>query len=143
MFQPRIPVNPLPTGIVIPLVQPTVTADIAPHHTADAVACNHHHAPAAPAPAPAPSSAVRLSPAGLAVVVAGGAGAVLVVGTVLVSMLLAVSAASVAVRRRPALAPQRPAAAPLVGLPGSSTAKSPPPGSPAPTRLAEPEGSTP
>ncbi|MFF8603856.1 SpdD-like protein [Streptomyces sp. NPDC015232] len=99
MFQPRIPVNPLPTGIVTPLVQPTATADVAPHHTVDAVACNHHHAPAAPAPVPAPSSAVRLTPAGLAVVVAGGVGAVLVVGTVLVSMLLAVavSAASVAV----------------------------------------------
>ncbi|MFI0926130.1 SpdD-like protein [Streptomyces sp. NPDC021012] len=94
MFQPRIPVNPLPTGIVTPLVQPTDTADIAPHQTAAPVVCNHHHAPA-----PTPSSAVRLTPAGLAVVVAGGAGAVLVVGTVLVSMLLAVaiSAASVAV----------------------------------------------
>ncbi|MEF9882712.1 SpdD-like protein [Streptomyces sp. P9-A4] len=98
MFQPRIPVNPLPAGIVTPLVQPTATADIAPHHTADAVACNHHHAPA-PAPVPARFSAVRLTPASLAVVVAGGVGAVLVVGTVLVSMLLAVaiSAASVAV----------------------------------------------
>lgn len=92
MFQPRIPVNPLPTGVVIPLAQPTPSTDIEP------TACNHHHAPA-PAPAPAPSSAVRLTPAGLAVVVAGGVGAVLVVGTVLVSMLLAVavSAASVAV----------------------------------------------
>ncbi|MFC8011805.1 SpdD-like protein [Streptomyces cinereoruber] len=94
MFQPRIPVNPLPTGLVTPLVQPTVTADIEPHQTAAPVACNHHHAPA-PAPVPAPSSALRLTSAGLAVVV----GAVLVVGTVLVSMLLAVavSAASVAV----------------------------------------------
>ncbi|MFE4615782.1 SpdD-like protein [Streptomyces sp. NPDC056747] len=94
MLQPRIPVNPLPTGIVTPLVQPTVSADIAPHHTNHAAVCNHHHAPA-----PAPSSAVRLTPAGLAAIVAGGVGAVLVVGTVLVSMLLAVavSAASVAV----------------------------------------------
>ncbi|MGW8366468.1 SpdD-like protein [Streptomyces wedmorensis] len=93
MFQPRIPVNPLPTGIVTPLVQPTVTADIAPHQMAAPVVCNHH------APAPAPSSAVRLTPTGLAVAVASGAGAVLVVGAVLVSMLLAVavSAASVAV----------------------------------------------
>ncbi|MFC9384750.1 SpdD-like protein [Streptomyces venezuelae] len=99
MFQPRIPVNPLPTGIVTPLLQPTVTADMAPHHTTDTAACNHHHVLATPAPVPVPSSAVRLTPAGLAVVVAGGAGAVLVVGTVLVSMLLAVavSAASVAV----------------------------------------------
>ncbi|KOX30779.1 MULTISPECIES: hypothetical protein [unclassified Streptomyces] len=92
MLQPRIPVNPLPTGIVTPLVQPTVTADIAPHHTDHAAVCTHHHAPA-----PAPSSAVRFSPAGLAVVVAGGAGAVLVVGTVLVSMLLAVAVSAVSV----------------------------------------------
>ncbi|WP_328944857.1 SpdD-like protein [Streptomyces sp. NBC_00250] len=95
MFQPRIPVNPLPTGIVTPLVQPAVIADIAPRHTDHAAACNHHHAPT-PAPVPAPSSAVRLTPAGLALVVVGG---VLVVGAVLVSMLLAVavSTASVAV----------------------------------------------
>ncbi|MFF2305720.1 SpdD-like protein [Streptomyces sp. NPDC058128] len=98
MFQPRIPVNPLPTGIVTPLVQPTVTTDIAPHHTAAVVACHHHNAPAS-APVPAPSSGMRLTPAGLAVVVAGGVGGVLVIGTVLVSMLLAVavSATSVAV----------------------------------------------
>ncbi|MFE7546684.1 SpdD-like protein [Streptomyces gardneri] len=92
MFQPRIPVNPLPASIVTPLVQPTVSTDLAPHHTADAEACNHHHAPA-------PSAALRLTPAGLAVGVASGTAAVLVVGTVLISMLLAVaiSATSVAV----------------------------------------------
>ncbi|SED46420.1 SpdD-like protein [Streptomyces sp. TLI_105] len=94
MFRTRIPVNPLPTGIVSPLVQPTATGDIEPRHTAPAPVCNHHHAPAS-----AQSPAVRLTPAGLAVVVAGGTGAVLVVGAVLVSMLLAVAitAASVAV----------------------------------------------
>ncbi|MFI1655482.1 SpdD-like protein [Streptomyces sp. NPDC020472] len=97
MFQPRIPVNPLPTGLVTPLAQPTVTTDIAPHHTADVAPCNHHHAPAAPALVPAPSSTVRLTPASLAVVVAGGVGAVLVVGTVLVSMLLAVAVSAVSV----------------------------------------------
>ncbi|NML49331.1 SpdD-like protein [Streptomyces sp. R302] len=94
MFRTRIPVNPLPTGIVSPLVQPTGTGDVEPRHTAPALVCDHHHAPA-----PSQSPAVRLTPGGLAMVVAGGAGAVLVVGPVLVSMLLAVAvtAASVAV----------------------------------------------
>lgn len=95
MLRPRIPVNPLPTGIVTPLVQPTATADIEP------AACNHHdHTPAlVPATPRVQVPAVRLTPTGLVTVVAAGAGLVLVVGTVLVSMLLAVavSAASVAV----------------------------------------------
>ncbi|MFB6841173.1 SpdD-like protein [Streptomyces sp. NPDC056361] len=96
MLRPRIPVNPLPTGIVTPLVQPTTPAtDIEP------VACNHHDHTPAPVPA-APRvqvPAVRLTPTGLVTVVAGSAGLVLIIGTVLVSMLLAiaVSAASVAV----------------------------------------------
>ncbi|MGW7305083.1 SpdD-like protein [Streptomyces sp. NPDC054835] len=96
MLRPRIPVNPLPTGIVTPLVQRTSISDIEPHHTAAApMVCNHH----TPAPVSAQSSAARFTPAGLALVIAGGAGAVLVVGAVLVSMLLAVAvtAASVAV----------------------------------------------
>ncbi|MGW2207343.1 SpdD-like protein [Streptomyces sp. NPDC001774] len=100
MLRPRVPVNPLPTGLVTPLVQPTATTDIEPHRTGQPVARQHDHAPA-PAPA-APRvqvPAVRLTPAGLVTIVAGGAGLVLIVGTVLVSMLLAVaiSAASVAV----------------------------------------------
>ncbi|MFF5766853.1 SpdD-like protein [Streptomyces tanashiensis] len=97
MLRPRIPVNPLPTGIVTPLVQPTSTSDIEPHHTAThAPVCNHHYAPA---PSSTRSSAARFTPTGLALAIAGGAGAVLVVGAVLVSMLLAVAvtAASVAV----------------------------------------------
>ncbi|MDN3297498.1 SpdD-like protein [Streptomyces ficellus] len=102
MFQPRIPVNPLPTGLVTPLVQPTTTTDIEPRHDVEPVACNHQH-DHAPAPVPAAPRvqvpAVRLTPAGLVTVVAGGAGLVLIVGTVLVSMLLAVaiSAASVTI----------------------------------------------
>ena len=95
MFRPRIPVNPLPTGIVTPLVQPTTTTDVEPHHSR-----GHDHAPAPVPTAPRVSvPAVRLTPTGLVAVVAGGAGLVLVVGAVLVSMLLAVaiSAASVAV----------------------------------------------
>ncbi|MEU1231456.1 SpdD-like protein [Streptomyces sp. NPDC005828] len=93
MLRPRIPVNPIPTSTVIPLVQATPTADV--EHSA----CTHHHVPVTPV-APQPQApAVRLTPAGLVTVVAGGAGLVLIVGTVLVSMLLAVavSAASVAV----------------------------------------------
>ncbi|MFB6525609.1 SpdD-like protein [Streptomyces sp. NPDC056399] len=95
MLRPRIPVNPLPTGLVTPLVQPTTPTDIEP------AVCNHHDH--TPAPVPATSRvqvpAVRLTPTGLVTLVAGGAGLVLIVGTVLVSMLLAVavSAASVAV----------------------------------------------
>ncbi|MFF9848007.1 SpdD-like protein [Streptomyces litmocidini] len=87
MLRPRIPVNPLPTGIVTPLVQPTApAADIEP------AACYHGHAPV-----PVPSTprvqvpAVRLTPTGLVTLVAGGAGLVLIVGTVLVSLLLAVA----------------------------------------------------
>ncbi|MFC8505259.1 SpdD-like protein [Streptomyces sp. NPDC057411] len=96
MLRPRIPVNPLPTGLVTPLVRPTGVSDIELHHTGAApVVCNHH----TPVLAPARSSAARFTPASLALAIAGGAGAVLVVGAVLVSMLLAVAvtAASVAV----------------------------------------------
>ncbi|MFF9196903.1 SpdD-like protein [Streptomyces sp. NPDC014779] len=94
MFRPRIPVNPLPTGIVTPLVQPTDSTSIEPTR------CHHDHVPA---PAQATSRVqvptVRLTPTGLVTVVAGGAGVVLLVGTVLVSLLLAVAitGASVAV----------------------------------------------
>ncbi|MFD0143600.1 MULTISPECIES: SpdD-like protein [unclassified Streptomyces] len=100
MFRPRVPVNPLPTGIVTPLTQPSATTDIEPHQTAQPVACQHDHGPApVPATPLVQVPAVRLTPTGLVTVVAGGAGLVLIVGTVLVSMLLAVaiSAASVAV----------------------------------------------
>ncbi|MFG2898131.1 SpdD-like protein [Streptomyces zaomyceticus] len=95
MLRPRIPVNPLPTGIITPLVQPTApTTDI------ESTACHHDHTPApVSAPPRIQVPAVRLAPAGLVTVVAGGVGLVLVVGTVLVSMLLAVavSATSVAI----------------------------------------------
>jgi CHASE2 domain-containing sensor protein len=95
MLRPKIPTNPTATGLVIP----TTTA-VEPQHTAPACGC--HHAPAAPAAVPAPVSnrpTVQLTPAGLITVVAGGTAVVLVVGTVLVSLLLAVAvtAASVAV----------------------------------------------
>ncbi|MGW3824607.1 SpdD-like protein [Streptomyces sp. NPDC005071] len=96
MIRPRIPVNPLPTGIVTPLITTApATAPVEQHHAA-ACACQH----TTPAPAPVTSGpAVRLSPAGVLAVVGGGAAVVLVVGAVLVSMLLAVAitGASVAV----------------------------------------------
>ncbi|MFJ2820547.1 SpdD-like protein [Streptomyces toxytricini] len=95
MLRPRIPVNPLPTGIVTPLLQPTAPAtDIEP------APCHHDHTPApVPATPRAQVPAVRLTPTGLVTLVAGGAGLVLIVGTVLVSMLLAVAVtgASIAV----------------------------------------------
>ncbi|MFD0145390.1 MULTISPECIES: SpdD-like protein [unclassified Streptomyces] len=100
MLRPRIPVNPLPTGLVTPLAHPATTTDIEPRNGVEPVTCNHHHAPAPASAAPRVQvPAVRLTPTGLVTIVAGGAGLVLIVGTVLVSMLLAVaiSAASVAV----------------------------------------------
>jgi hypothetical protein len=97
MLRPRIPTMPTPTGIVTPLVvQPT---HIEQQHQAPACTC-HRTPAAAPAPVPAPARpAVQLTPGTLLALVAGGAGVVLVVGAVLVSMLLAVAvtAASVAV----------------------------------------------
>ncbi|MFJ6797412.1 SpdD-like protein [Streptomyces sp. NPDC091268] len=98
MLRPRVPVNPAPTGLVAPLVHPT-TGDVTYGATAlPECACNH--TPAARTDQPRVQLlAVRLTPAGLVAVVAGGAGLVLVVGAVLVSMLLAVAitGASVAV----------------------------------------------
>ncbi|GAA2253441.1 hypothetical protein GCM10010232_47760 [Streptomyces amakusaensis] len=73
MLRPRVPVNPLPTSHF-------TRTDIEP-------SARDHTPPA------------RLTPAGLVTLAAGGTGLVLIVGTVLVSMLLAVaiSATSVAV----------------------------------------------
>ncbi|MER5727096.1 SpdD-like protein [Streptomyces sp. NPDC002138] len=95
MIRPKFPVNPLPTGLVIPLDQPTTAVE---PHTSAAPACGCHHAPVQPT-SRVQLPAVRLTPAGLVAAVAGGAGLVLVVGAVLVSMLLAVAitGASVAV----------------------------------------------
>ncbi|MDX3764599.1 MULTISPECIES: SpdD-like protein [unclassified Streptomyces] len=97
MLRPKIPTNPLPTGIVTPLViEPTVIEQ------------RPQQIPSTPptmasvrtAPAPAPSRpTVQLTPGALLTVVGGGTAVVLVVGAVLVSMLLAVAvtAASVAI----------------------------------------------
>ncbi|MFF6854283.1 SpdD protein [Streptomyces bacillaris] len=96
MFTPKIPppdTAPTPgTSLVPPL-----TGLVHPP------ACTCHHTPTAPT-APAPAApvarpAVQLTPGSLLVAAAGGTAVVLVVGTVLVSMLLAtaITAASVAV----------------------------------------------
>ncbi|MFC8505986.1 SpdD-like protein [Streptomyces sp. NPDC057411] len=102
MLRPRIPVNPLPTGIVTPLIHPTPapTADIELHHTSELMDCGHNHSHSqAPAPVTPARSTVQLTPGSALALVAGGGAVVLVVGAVLVSMLLAVAitAASVAV----------------------------------------------
>ncbi|MEU5773577.1 SpdD-like protein [Streptomyces venezuelae] len=84
MFTHKIPVNEQPTGQLIPLV-PTAPAD-GQQHAPAACSCQH--------PAPAPAAArptVQLTPGSLALLVGGGTVAVLVIGAVLVSMLLAVA----------------------------------------------------
>ncbi|MGR4882135.1 SpdD-like protein [Streptomyces sp. LARHCF249] len=86
MLRPRIPVNPLPTGIVTPLVQPCGV-----EHTRESapIARDHHDSAAAPI-APARTT-VQLTPGSVVALAAGGGAVVLVVGAVLVSMLLAVA----------------------------------------------------
>lgn len=90
MFHPKIPTNPMPTGIVVPLRVVEATTEV-------------QHTLASPPPVPvAPASSrptVQLTPGALLAVIGGGTAVVLVVGAVLVSMLLAVAitAASVAV----------------------------------------------
>ncbi|MFF9347517.1 SpdD protein [Streptomyces sp. NPDC014734] len=98
MFNPKYPPPDTAPTADTSLVQP-LTGIVHPS------ACNCHHTPAttpppAPAPAPAPvrRSTVQLTPGTLIAAVAGGTAAVLVIGAVLVSMLLAtaITAASVA-----------------------------------------------
>ncbi|WP_404949795.1 SpdD-like protein [Streptomyces sp. ARC12] len=83
MLRPKIPTNPLLTGIVTETARSDVPA--VPHQT--------------PAPAPmAPARpTVQLTPGAVVAVIGGGTAVVLVVGAVLVSMLLAVTAASLAI----------------------------------------------
>ncbi|MFD7320679.1 SpdD-like protein [Streptomyces sp. NPDC059875] len=86
MLRPKIPTMPTPTGLVTPpaVVQPTA---IQPAHQASV--------PAAPPSRPT----VQITPGTALAIIGAGTAVVLVVGTVLVSMLLAtaVTAASVAV----------------------------------------------
>ncbi|MGW6968025.1 SpdD-like protein [Streptomyces zaomyceticus] len=91
MLQPRIPVNPLPTGIVTPLVQPT-----APVTAVEPMPCRHDHT-STPVPVTAPRTTVQLTPGSAVALAAGGGAVVLVVGAVLVSMLLAVAITGVSV----------------------------------------------
>ncbi|MCX5532381.1 SpdD-like protein [Streptomyces sp. NBC_00006] len=90
MFRPRVPLNEQPTGEIIPTI--TTLGAVVPHNQAQAHApCGcQHHAPAPAAPA-ASRPAVQLTPGALLLLVGGGTAAVLVVGAVLVSMLLAVA----------------------------------------------------
>ncbi|MFJ3697563.1 SpdD-like protein [Streptomyces sp. NPDC090052] len=89
MLRPKIPTNPLPTGIVSAPLTTTQPAVV-------------HHDPAPVPVAPAAVTArptVQLTPGSVVALVGGGTAVVLVVGAVLVSMLLAVAvtAASLAV----------------------------------------------
>ncbi|MFM9368393.1 SpdD-like protein [Streptomyces sp. Da 82-17] len=87
MLTPKIPVNDQPTGKTIPLTGTLL---------------DHQPQTVAPAPAPVAPAAparptVQLTPGSLALLVGGGTAAVLVVGAVLVSMLLAVAITGVSV----------------------------------------------
>ncbi|WP_406516763.1 SpdD-like protein [Streptomyces sp. NBC_00134] len=86
MLRPRIPVNDQPTGQIIPVIT-TATEPLTPHlgHAPTHCFCENH------TPATTARPTVQLTPGALALVVAGGTAAVLVVGAVLVSMLLAVA----------------------------------------------------
>ncbi|MEU0377735.1 SpdD protein [Streptomyces cyaneofuscatus] len=97
MFTPKIPPPDTAPTPATSLVQPLTGITHTP-------ACTCHHTPAAPtAPAPVPATparpAVQLTPGSLLVAAAGGTAMVLIIGTVLVSMLLAtaITAASVAI----------------------------------------------
>ncbi|MFI1508565.1 SpdD-like protein [Streptomyces sp. NPDC020597] len=92
MLRPKIPTMPTPTGLVSrpTVLESTTVIQHAPAPTAQT-------APVAPASTSRPT--VQLTPGSVLALVGGGTAVVLVVGTVLVSMLLAVAvtAASVAV----------------------------------------------
>ncbi|MFD4863750.1 SpdD-like protein [Streptomyces sp. NPDC058412] len=95
MLRPRIPVNPLPTGIAAQLAQPAALPEVQPNREPSPTARDHHH------PAPVPTSpagpTVQLTPGNVVALVAAGGAVVLVVGAVLVSMLLAVAIVAVSV----------------------------------------------
>ncbi|WP_404974498.1 SpdD protein [[Kitasatospora] papulosa] len=96
MFTPKYPAPDTAPTADTSLVRP-LTGRVHP------AACDCHHTPTSPAPVPAPVPVgrppVQFTPGALVVAAAGGTALVLVVGTVLVSMLLAVAvtAASVAI----------------------------------------------
>ncbi|MGW2281145.1 SpdD protein [Streptomyces sp. NPDC001770] len=92
MFTPKYPTPDTAPTPDTTLVRP-LTGLVHP----PAPVCDCHHTPATPAPTSTPAPApvgrpsVQLTPGALVVAVAGGTAAVLVVGAVLVSMLLAVA----------------------------------------------------
>ncbi|MGW2837155.1 SpdD protein [Streptomyces sp. NPDC001493] len=86
MFTPKYPTPDTAPTPDTTLVRP-LTGVV---HTPAACDCQHTPAPP-PAPAPVARPGVQLTPGALVVAVAGGTAAVLVVGAVLVSMLLAVA----------------------------------------------------
>ncbi|MFE7011046.1 SpdD-like protein [Streptomyces sp. NPDC057651] len=88
MLRPRIPVNDQPTGQIIPVIATATESLPQPPHLEHAPThcfCENR------APATTARPTAQLTTGALALVVAGGTAAVLVVGTVLVSMLLAVA----------------------------------------------------
>ncbi|CAM5458971.1 hypothetical protein SALBM135S_03846 [Streptomyces alboniger] len=95
MFEPRIPVNPVPTGEIIPVI---TTAAVLPGHPHTPTACSCHTQPPAPAAPPARPT-VQITPGSALALVGATTVVVLIVGAVLVSLLLAVAitAASLAV----------------------------------------------
>ncbi|MEV0956689.1 SpdD protein [Streptomyces sp. NPDC049951] len=93
MFTPKYPAPDTAPTAATSLVRP-LTGLVHPP------ACDCHHTPTpVPAPVPVGRPSVQFTPGALVVAAAGGTALVLVVGTVLVSMLLAVAitAASVAI----------------------------------------------
>ncbi|MFJ9343448.1 SpdD-like protein [Streptomyces sp. NPDC101733] len=95
MLRPHIPVNPLPTGILTPLAQPAVVPGDESHSQVSPI--TRHHRGSAPAPTAPTRATVQLTPGSVVALAAGGGAAVLVVGAVLVSMLLAVAITGVSV----------------------------------------------
>ncbi|MGW0366669.1 SpdD-like protein [Streptomyces sp. NPDC002990] len=95
MLRPRIPVNPLPTGIVTPLAQPVPFSRVEPDRDSSPMTRDRHDSAAAPTALA--RTTVQLTPGSVVVLAAGGGAVVLVVGAVLVSMLLAVAITGVSV----------------------------------------------
>ncbi|MFD4917675.1 SpdD-like protein [Streptomyces virginiae] len=92
MLRPRIPVNPLPTGIVTPPAQPVALSCIEPTRETSPMAPERH-----PAPTALSRTTVQLTPGSVVALTAVGGAVVLVVGAILVSMLLAVAITGVSV----------------------------------------------
>ncbi|MBO1336694.1 SpdD-like protein [Streptomyces sp. VRA16 Mangrove soil] len=84
MLTPKIPVNQQPTGEIVPLSGSIVDQST---HGTTACHCQSH----TPAQATSARPTVQLTPGSIALLVGGGTAAVLVIGAVLVSMLLAVA----------------------------------------------------